>query len=92
MRRPASVTYDRAASAFACFDPAGYDWPSLIEGADWLVVGGITAALGERALAALNFAVEGWSRSAKPGLGIAAAHGAGEGARGCLGQCAGAGG
>ncbi|SEN71659.1 glyoxylate/hydroxypyruvate reductase A [Gemmobacter aquatilis] len=28
-----------------------------------------------RALAALNFAVEGWSRSAKPGLGIAAAHG-----------------
>lgn len=29
-----------------------------------------------RALAALNFAVEGWSRSAKPGLGIAAAHGA----------------
>lgn len=57
MRRPASVTYDRAASAFACFDPAGYDWPALLEGADWLVVGGITAALGDKALAALRDAI-----------------------------------
>ena len=57
MRRPASVTYDRAGSAFANFDPAGYDWPALLEGADWLVVGGITAALGDKALAALRDAM-----------------------------------
>lgn len=57
MRRPASVTYDRAGSAFACFDPARYDWPALLAGADWLVVGGITAALGDRALAALRDAI-----------------------------------
>lgn len=57
MRRPAAVTYDRAGSAFACFDPARYDWPALLEGADWLVVGGITAALGDKALAALRDAI-----------------------------------
>ncbi|WP_086617110.1 sugar kinase [Erythrobacter tepidarius] len=57
MRRPAHVAYDRAHSAFACCDPAAYAWPALLEGADWLVVGGITAALGERALAALRGAM-----------------------------------
>ncbi|MCZ8137100.1 MAG: sugar kinase [Porphyrobacter sp.] len=57
MRRPATVTYDRAGSAFANFDPARYDWPALLEGADWLVVGGITAALGDKALAALRDAM-----------------------------------
>lgn len=57
MRRPASVTYDRAGSAFASLDPAHYDWPALLAGADWLVVGGITAALGDKALAALRDAI-----------------------------------
>ncbi len=57
MSRPAQVTYDRAHSAFACFDPAGYDWPALLAGAGWLVVGGITAALGDKALAALRDAM-----------------------------------
>ncbi len=57
MTRPASVTYDRAGSAFAGFDPAGYDWPALLDGADWLFTGGITAALGDKALAALRAAM-----------------------------------
>ncbi|MFN4019973.1 MAG: sugar kinase [Erythrobacter sp.] len=57
MSRPASVTYDRAGSAFAGFDPARYDWPALLEGADWLFIGGITAALGDKALAALRAAI-----------------------------------
>lgn len=57
MRRPAAVTYDRAGSAFASLDPARYDWPALLEGADWLMVGGITAALGDKALAALRDAM-----------------------------------
>ncbi|MFN3863578.1 MAG: sugar kinase [Erythrobacter sp.] len=56
MSRPASVTYDRAGSAFAGFDPAGYDWPALLERADWLFASGITAALGDKALAALRAA------------------------------------
>lgn len=57
MTRPAAVTYDRAHSAFATLEPEAYDWPMLLAGADWLFVGGITAALGERALTALRAAV-----------------------------------
>ena len=57
MARPASVTYDRAGSAFALHDPARYDWPALLAGADWLFVGGITAALGDAALTALREAM-----------------------------------
>lgn len=57
MARPASVTYDRAHSAFAACDPARYDWPALLAGADWLFIGGITAALGDMALAALRAAI-----------------------------------
>ncbi len=57
MTRPASVTYDRAGSAFASLDPARYDWPALLEGADWLFVSGITAALGDKALTALRDAI-----------------------------------
>lgn len=57
MARPAAVTYDRAHSAFATIAPDAYDWPALLAGADWLFVGGITAALGDRALAALRHAI-----------------------------------
>ncbi|HSF12110.1 MAG TPA: sugar kinase [Erythrobacter sp.] len=57
MTRPAAVTYDRAHSAFATLEPEAYDWPMLLAGADWLFVGGITAALGERTLTALRAAV-----------------------------------
>ena len=57
MSRLAQVTYDRAHSAFASVSSEAYDWPALLDGADWLVIGGITAALGERALAALRDAI-----------------------------------
>lgn len=57
MTRPASVTYHRAGSAFAGFDPAGYDWSALLADADWLFVGGIIAALGDKALRALRAAM-----------------------------------
>src|SRR5262245_44558601 len=43
--RPAQITYDRSASAFALLDPQQYDWPALLAGADWLHVSGITPAL-----------------------------------------------
>lgn len=57
MARPASVIYDRAGSAFANADPSEYDWDSLLAGAEWLFVSGITAALGDMALAALRHAM-----------------------------------
>ncbi|MBP3985732.1 sugar kinase [Pseudoxanthomonas helianthi] len=46
--RPSEVTYDRAGSAFAIADPAGYDWGTLLAGAQWLHLSGVTPALGER--------------------------------------------
>lgn len=54
MRRPAAIVYDRKGSAFARSGPADYDWDALLDGAGWLFVGGITAALGEGPLSALR--------------------------------------
>jgi 2-dehydro-3-deoxygluconokinase len=45
--RPSEIVYDRAASAFALADPAGYDWPALLAGAAWLHLSGISPAVGE---------------------------------------------
>lgn len=47
LQRPSEVLYDRAGSAFALADPASYDWPALLAGADWLHLSGVTPALGE---------------------------------------------
>lgn len=58
MTRPASVTYDRSGSAFALAQANEYDWEMLLEGADWIALSGITAALGEGPLASLHKAIE----------------------------------
>lgn len=55
MSRAAKIVYDRAGSAFATRDR--YDWTALLEGADWLYVSGITAALGDAPLGALREAM-----------------------------------
>lgn len=57
MTRPSAITYDRAGSAFATVAADAYDWPTILAGADWLFVSGITAALGEQALTALRAAI-----------------------------------
>ncbi|MEZ5440074.1 MAG: sugar kinase [Lysobacterales bacterium] len=49
MHRPSEVLYDRAGSAFALSEPASWDWPTLLNGADVLHMSGITPALGEAA-------------------------------------------
>ena len=55
--RPMRVVYDRAQSAFSQLDPAEIDWRSLLRGADWLHLSGITPALGDApARAALDAA------------------------------------
>lgn len=46
--RASEIIYDRESSVFAGTDPATYRWPSLLEGAAWLHVSGISAATGER--------------------------------------------
>jgi 2-dehydro-3-deoxygluconokinase len=45
--RALKVVYDRAGSGFSQLDPAEFDWESLLRGADWLHLSGITPALGE---------------------------------------------
>jgi 2-dehydro-3-deoxygluconokinase len=47
--RPSEVLYDRADSAFARVAGGQHDWGSLLQGADWLHVSGVTPALGRDA-------------------------------------------
>ena len=57
MARPAHIVYDRAHSAFATLHPAALDWHDILQGAGWLFVSGINAALGEGPLTALRQAM-----------------------------------
>ena len=45
--RPLRVTYDRAQSAFAQLDGTEFDWSSILAGAGWLHLSGISPALGD---------------------------------------------
>jgi 2-dehydro-3-deoxygluconokinase len=49
--RQSSVVYDRAGSSFSKIAPGTLDWPSLLRGARWFHVSGITPALSESAAA-----------------------------------------
>lgn len=63
--RSTTVWYDRADSAAAKLKPADLD-PSVLDGADYAVVGGVTAAIGAGPRAvALRFATETTVRGAK---------------------------
>jgi len=55
--RPSDVVYDRADSAFALADAAGYDWPALLDGIDCLHVSGVTPAVGANSAEAATQAV-----------------------------------
>lgn len=55
--RASQVIYDRAGSAFAHADPADYAWEKALRGAEWLHVSGITPALGDAPVRALNDAL-----------------------------------
>ncbi len=45
-QRPSTVTYDRSPSSFSTLEAPGFDWTSVLVGASWLHVSGITPALG----------------------------------------------
>lgn len=57
MTRPSNIIYDRQHSAFSRLNPNDYDWFTLLEGADWLFVSGITPALGDGPNATLDAAI-----------------------------------
>ena len=56
--RPGRVLYDREHSAFSQAMPDGVAWAAALQGAAWLHVSGITAALGVEAARALIAGVE----------------------------------
>ena len=58
VQTPTDVLYDRAGSAFALADPAGWDWHTTLAGADWLHLSGVTPAIGPGPCAAALSAAE----------------------------------
>lgn len=62
IHRPSEVLYDRAGSAFALAEPRNFDWDTLLAGAEWLHLSGVTPALGESAAAATQQAAEAATR------------------------------
>lgn len=65
--RAAEVVYDRAASVFSETEAHSWDWPALLDGAEWLHVSGVTPALGPRSAEAALAAVRA-ARAA--GMGV----------------------
>ncbi len=53
-QRPSSIIYDRAASSFATSGPSDYDWPAILDGADWLHFSGTAPAMGDGVVAAIG--------------------------------------
>ncbi len=56
--RPLSVTYDRAGSAFAGMSGDEFAWGGALEGANWLHVSGVSAALGDAPCRAIVAAMD----------------------------------
>jgi 2-dehydro-3-deoxygluconokinase len=57
-QRASTVIYDRAHSAVSEMAPTDVDWTTVLKGAGWLHVTGITPALGERASASTRAAID----------------------------------
>lgn len=57
VRRPSSITYDRAASAFAEADAGAMDWASTLPGTALFHISGVTPAIGPKSAAAAVRAV-----------------------------------
>jgi 2-dehydro-3-deoxygluconokinase len=57
-QRGPKVLYDRAGSAFTELRTGMVDWEAVLDGADWLLWTGITAALGDGPRAVLREAIE----------------------------------
>ncbi|MFN4025758.1 MAG: sugar kinase [Hyphomonas sp.] len=58
VRRPSSITYDRAASAFAEAEPDALDWAAILPGTALFHVSGVTPAIGPKGAAAAVRAVK----------------------------------
>jgi 2-dehydro-3-deoxygluconokinase len=66
-QRPSQVVYDRSLSAASLVGPGDFDWPSIMEGADWFHVTGITPAI---SLSAAEAALEAAAAARKAGATV----------------------
>ncbi|HOX31648.1 MAG TPA: sugar kinase [Spirochaetales bacterium] len=66
-QRASNVVYDRAGSAAAAMKPGDFDWASILAGADWFHVTGITPALSRSAAEA---AIEAAAAARKAGAKV----------------------
>ena len=57
-QRPSKVLYDRADTSIQAPTEADYDWSAIFKGATWFHFSGTAAALGPRAVAALDEALD----------------------------------
>ena len=70
-QRASQVVYDRAGSAAAAMKAGDFDWPSIMAGADWFHVTGITPALSRSAAdAAIEAAAAARAAGAKVSLDL----------------------
>ncbi len=48
-QRPSKVTYDRSGSSIATAKPGDFDWSSILDGATWFHISGVTPAISQSA-------------------------------------------
>jgi len=61
--RAGEIVYDRADSSFARLGAGAFEWPTILAGADWLHVSGVTPALGARSAELAREALEAARRA-----------------------------
>lgn len=66
-QRPSKVTYDRAGSSISTAKPGDFDWDTVLAGADWFHVTGVTPAISESAAA---LAIEGAKQARARGITV----------------------
>src|SRR5688500_2670917 len=66
-QRPSKVTYDRSGSAIATARSGDFDWDTILEGAKWFHVTGVTPAI---TASAAEHAIEGAKRAREKGITV----------------------
>ena len=66
-QRPSKVTYDRSGSAIATAKSGDFDWDTILEGAKWFHVTGVTPAI---SASAAELAIEGAKRAREKGITV----------------------
>jgi 2-dehydro-3-deoxygluconokinase len=66
-QRPSNVVYDRSGSAIATAKVGDFDWDTILDGASWLHLTGVTPAISQ---SAADLAIEGARRARETGITV----------------------